>query len=112
MQSPARRGKHPMRSVGEFCALLWGPSKPKPLPPHPVPSQSSPQPHSTIPVIAARTKVEEVILPADAAQAQGLPPGAVLRRTTIDEIRYPEISTPSAESGKNWSGPQGPRNPY
>jgi hypothetical protein len=86
------KGKHPMRVMGEFCALLWGPSKhsrPQPQPAqHSVP-QAQPQPPQPPPLtspLAARTQVHEIALPPEQALAQGLPPGVVLRRTTIDEI--------------------------
>lgn len=94
-----------MRAVGEFCALLWGPSEKS--------RQQSPRAnglqHNNLisPVIATRAQVQEVILPPEVAQAQGLPPGIVLRRTTIDEIRAaPPQSGPAGQVGPGSPSPQ------
>jgi hypothetical protein len=57
------------------------------------------------PVIAARANVQEVVLPAEVALAQGLPAGSVLRRTTIDEI----CVVPNGEVGGGPMGPLGPQ---
>lgn len=131
MQSVPKRGKHPMRAVGEFCAMLWGPSgkggggRPQPRPGMPAgvpnaadfghagvngignqpPGVGDGQGQGAVPVIAKRANVEEVILSPEMARAQGLPLGVVLRRTTIDEI----CVVPESKTGSG--GPQGPVGP-
>jgi hypothetical protein len=99
-----------MRVMGELCAWLWGPSRKSVVGSGMGSGVGRVQPQANLaapisPVIAARANVEEVVLPAEVALAQGLPAGSVLRRTTIDEI----CVVPNGEVGGGPVGPKGPQ---